>query len=571
MTNPLLLFLARPSTRRRGVRGPRERVRVPTEVPSTDAIFLVLRRMRTPLIVLVAILSISVLGLALIPGKDGTRLSPFDAFYFISYTATTIGFGEIVPFTATQRLWVTLSIYGTVVGWAYAIGTLLTLLQDAGFREAVATQRFRRRVLRMKEPFFVVAGYGRSGQAVVAQLDEAGRRVVVVETDRDSADKLACDQLQNDVPVLDADASLPGVMGLAGLGLPTCEGVIALTDDDTVNLAVVMTVDLLRPGLPVLARCHSRSYEERMHDFSAAAVINPSDRFGGYLVLAIQRPATFRLVAWLMSPAGALLQEPQERTRQGRWVVAAEGAFRDEIAHDLRRAGEEVEIVDPRDGYHDLAGARGLVAGSESDTLNLAIAEHARIVDPEIYVCVRQHATSRRVLVEALDVDSVFVPSELVAAEVLARVVTPTFWSCMEHLMTRPEEESEAVLARLVQACGRRAPHRELVVVDHREAPALTRWLRRGQPFAIRDLLRDPEDRDARLGAVVLVVERDGHQHLLPDTDFQLEVGDRVLLAGRAHALDGLTPTLLQETAVEYAATGREVPGTWVGRLLARR
>ena len=93
MTNPLLLFFARPSTRQHGVRRPRERVRVPTEVPSTDAIFLVLRRMRTPLVVLVAIFSISVFGLALIPGKDGQRISPFDAFYFISYTATTIGFG----------------------------------------------------------------------------------------------------------------------------------------------------------------------------------------------------------------------------------------------------------------------------------------------------------------------------------------------------------------------------------------------------------------------------------------------------------------------------------------------
>ena len=68
-------------------------------VPSTGAIFLVLRRMRVPFIVLILVFSISVLGLTLIPGEQpdgGTEpMSFFDAFYFMSYTATTIGFGEI--------------------------------------------------------------------------------------------------------------------------------------------------------------------------------------------------------------------------------------------------------------------------------------------------------------------------------------------------------------------------------------------------------------------------------------------------------------------------------------------
>ena len=59
----------------------------------------------------------------------------FDAFYVMSYTATTIGFGEIpYPFTYNQRMWVTISIYLTVIGWAYAIGSLLALLQDRAFR-----------------------------------------------------------------------------------------------------------------------------------------------------------------------------------------------------------------------------------------------------------------------------------------------------------------------------------------------------------------------------------------------------------------------------------------------------
>ena len=118
---------------------------------ASATIFLIMRRMRAPLIILIVIFSISVVGLALIPGVDPdgepARMSLFDAFYFMSYTATTIGFGELpYPFTTAQRLWVTFSIYLSVIGWAYAIGSLLTLLQDRAFRQALALQQFTRKV-----------------------------------------------------------------------------------------------------------------------------------------------------------------------------------------------------------------------------------------------------------------------------------------------------------------------------------------------------------------------------------------------------------------------------------------
>lgn len=58
--------------------------------------------MRAPIIVLIVIYAISVFGLTLVPGVDAEGkaappLSFFHAFYFISYTATTIGFGKFRP------------------------------------------------------------------------------------------------------------------------------------------------------------------------------------------------------------------------------------------------------------------------------------------------------------------------------------------------------------------------------------------------------------------------------------------------------------------------------------------
>ncbi len=64
-----------------------------------EVIFVILRRLRRPLIVLIIAYAISVWGLVLIPGldKEGNvvHLGFFHALYIVSYTATTIGFGEI--------------------------------------------------------------------------------------------------------------------------------------------------------------------------------------------------------------------------------------------------------------------------------------------------------------------------------------------------------------------------------------------------------------------------------------------------------------------------------------------
>src|SRR3954449_8399177 len=96
------------------------RVAATSAAQASATIFLILRRMRAPLIVLIVIFAVSVLGLTLIPGQDADgdpwRMGFFDAFYVMSYTASTIGFGEIpFPFTYGQRMWVTISIYLSVI------------------------------------------------------------------------------------------------------------------------------------------------------------------------------------------------------------------------------------------------------------------------------------------------------------------------------------------------------------------------------------------------------------------------------------------------------------------------
>ncbi|HET9875557.1 MAG TPA: NAD-binding protein, partial [Mycobacterium sp.] len=205
----------------------------------------------------------------LMPGIDAHgnpyRLTVFDAFYQMTITLTTVGYSEIPhAFSYPQRMWLSMSIYLVVLSWAYAIGVFFSLIHNTAFQDAIAAQRFRRQVRRMVEPFVIVAGYGHAGRAVGSELDKQGRRFVVIDKQEAKVQSVISEQLSFDVPAVEGDCAIPAMLGMAGLAHRDCEGVLALTDDDDANLAAVMTVSLLRPELPILARCTDHRVQARI-------------------------------------------------------------------------------------------------------------------------------------------------------------------------------------------------------------------------------------------------------------------------------------------------------------------
>jgi voltage-gated potassium channel len=558
---------------------------------ASATIFLIMRRMRAPLIVLIGIFAVTVLGLTLIPGQDADgrpwRMGFFDAFYVMSYTASTIGFGEIpYPFTYSQRMWVTISIYLTVIGWAYAIGSLLALLQDRAFRQALALQHFTRKVARLREPFLLIAGYGQTGQLLGHSIDALGRRFVVLDLSAERIDGLELDSYNADVPGLAADARDPGLLSVAGLDHPCCEAVVALTDDEEANLAVVMAAALLRPEVSVVARVTTRTLAERMQAFGNPSTVNPFDRFGDHLRLALKAPASYQLLTWLQSGPGGTLPTRGLPPRSGRWVVFGYGRLGRELTRDLRAEGLEVTVVEPRpdgapeaamivgDGSDpwvmaqaDLDRAVGFVAGTDNDTTNLSLVAAARRSNPSLFIGARQNRPASAPLFAAMDVDALLVPAEVIAHEVYAQLSTPLLWRFLREMPAHGDAWAAQLTDRLTSVCGTQLQALWKLRLTPEEAPALPAWLAGGNA-RLGQLLRNPEDRDEPLHAVALLVVRDGQATLAPDDDFVLAPGDELLLAGWAAARRALGTILFVDAVREYVVTGRRVPTSWIWRKL---
>ena len=259
-----------------------------------NIVFLILRRMRPPLLTLLMVYAIAVLGLTLIPGRDADgnvwQMSIFHAFYFVSYMATTIGFGEIPhAFTDAQRLWVSLSLYAAVIAWIYAFGTILALVQDRTFLEALAEYRFARRIRRMREPFHLVCGYGETGTALVRALTLRGQHAVVIDVDEIRTRMVQLQDLREYVPALHGDAAVTRHLQEAGLQHPACAAVVALTNDNEVNLKIAITAKLLNPGLKVICRADSHDVEANMASFGTDHIVDPSTPLPDTL-LSLSRP-----------------------------------------------------------------------------------------------------------------------------------------------------------------------------------------------------------------------------------------------------------------------------------------
>ena len=85
-----------------------------------------------------------------------------------------------------------------------------------------------------------------------------------------------------------------------------------------------------------------------MHAFGTPSVVNPFDRFGDHLRLALRAPASYQLLTWLEGGPGAEMPargRATEGTAAGCSVATA--ASVSELAADLRAEGLQVTVIEP--------------------------------------------------------------------------------------------------------------------------------------------------------------------------------------------------------------------------------
>ncbi|MEX0732278.1 MAG: NAD-binding protein [Aquisalimonadaceae bacterium] len=561
----------------------------------TSVIPLILRRMRAPLLVLISAYSVAVLGFTLIPGVDDAgnpwRMSFFHAFYVVSYTGSTIGFGEVpYAFSNAQRLWTMVSIYLTVVSWLYAVGTIISLVRDRAFRAALEESRLRHSVKHLQEPFNLICGYGDTGSLLVRAFTERNRRVVVLDPRPDRIDALSIRELPLHVPALLLDARNPENLVHAGLQSRWCMSLLAVTDDDRANLKVALTSKLLNPTLPVICRAETSEAEANMASFGTDHIINPNHRFADRLSMAIHTPDMHRIHAWLSGvPNLDLPEHPQPPL--GTWIICGYGRLGRAVHRALREGGIDTVIIDEEPDTNGcppgtvkgkgteaktleqagIAGATALLACTVDDADNLSIIMTARDIKPDIFLVARENRLANKPLYQAAAADIIVEPSYILTSSILSILNTPLLSEFLKLARREPVQCHTELVERIRAVADGKVPESWTIRISQNRAPAIAKALELGERIPLGSIVRDPGNRDQQLSCLPLVLSRNSDCTLLPDAETDLESGDRILFCGSARAFHRMQNNLQNLNALRYVHTGEVRPDGLLWRALARR
>jgi len=561
-----------------------------------DIVWLTMRRLRTPLIVMILAYFLSVVAMVLVPGVDQlgqpTRVTFLEAAYFVAILSTTIGFGEVPnPFTDAQRLLVFLIIFPNVVAWLYSIGTILGLFLDSEFKAVLRRARFARRVRGLGEPFYIVCGFGNSGSMIVRGLLNRGLQAVVLERSEDSVYRMILADEFSHVPALACDVTDRNNLELAGLHRASCQGVIATTNHDLANLTIAITSKLLRPHLPVFARSESEAVSDNLASFGTDHVVNPYAIFAERLFLALSSPIKYLVQDWLISVPGSALRELLEPPR-GRWIVCGAGRFGTRMVAQLERSGLPFTVVEtdpdrlepypggvlgrgteaPTLQEAGIADAVGIIAGTGDDIDNLSIVMTALALNPRLFVVARQELQVNEVLFDACGAKLVARRGLIVARRMLAVTTTPLLPVFLDHLIRQSDEFAERAAARLRAVLAGRSPSLWGVKLDDPLNVGVRTAHEAGIDLRLGHLSRNlRREEDEQLACVCLVLERGAERVFLPGDDYPLRGDDRLLYAGRGLARREMLRMLGDPVWLMNAATGEPWPRSAVWRLFGRR
>ena len=549
---------------------------------SNNTIWLIIRKMRIPFLVIIITFSISILGLTLIPGVDDQghpyKMTFFDAFYFVSYMASTIGFGE-APYTFTypQRLWVSACIYITVIGWFYGIGAIVALVQDKQLAREIAISRFRKKIKNIKEPFIIILGYNNITRDIINRLSKKHIRVVVIDKDESKIEELDLENFIPEVPSLTAEVSKPEVLKLAGIHKKNCEAVVSLFEDDAKNTKMALLCRLLNKNIKLVIKSTTESQIENLKNLGIDYIEDPFKFISKRFYLALTSPSLWVLEMWIF---GHILKvREREKIPKGLYVLCGYGRMGHAIGQALQKANIEYNYIDIKsstykkrknsaifgdmEDYQKLidAGIKdavGVIAATKDDLINLTIISTARKINPNIYTIARENSLDDLGIFKSARVNRIYILERILADFSYTYIAEPLTYRFVTLLHKQSEEWGANLVKKMKETLGDNPIHFE-ITINQDEAYALTNELKNGLEVKLGDLKRSREDYTKPLDIIVLLLKRgEGDIELLPDDNIVIKPGMRLLIAAKEESRVDFEYIVNNYYELYYVLTGKE-------------
>ncbi|MGZ7067050.1 MAG: 3H domain-containing protein [Methanobacterium sp.] len=217
------------------------------------------------------------------------HLDLVNSLYYTVITIATVGYGDISPITASQKLFTVTLVLGGVGLLAYVF-TLTISVVSMSVEEITSGSRMRRRLAATKN-HFVLCGYGRVGAAVFRELMKRNQMAIIIERDKKIVEKELWDE--PDVLAIPGDATDESILFDAGIN--RARGVIITTGDDVDNLFITLTAREIHPEIWIVVRASKRENIKRLYRSGADKVISPETSGGEDIYFAAVEPTIMKI------------------------------------------------------------------------------------------------------------------------------------------------------------------------------------------------------------------------------------------------------------------------------------
>jgi Trk K+ transport system NAD-binding subunit len=552
-----------------------------------SALWIVLHRMRTPLMVLIITYSIAIIGFLLIDGIDNNgniyHMSIFDAFYIVTYTATTIGFGELpFAFTYAQRIWMSMMVYATVMGWFYSIGTLIALLQDKLLLAQFAQMKFEKQIKNIKQKFLIVLGYNYISSEIIKKANKEGVRVIVLEKEKEKINALNLENYTPDVPCLVADVHDANALEKAGIKSKYCKAVVALFENDELNLRVALTTKLLNPNVKLAIKSTTKAHAEDLKNLGVDVVENPFEIIAELIEMALNNPNMKVLQRWIYGLN--TLTVDLKPLPKGKYIVCGFGRMGKILFKIFKNNNIDAVFIEPKKkklrgvnsktrskiiiGRADdkeiliLAGinkASTIIAGTANDTQNLSILTSARKLNKNIFTIARENEVEDLSVFNNAKIDVVFIPQRVLINKTINFLIAHYSNEFLDLVkLNKNKNLSTNIVHKLYKTIGENPKTFGLKITKEKSYAIYNYLVNKNKVVKLRIFLKSLVDKNKSNKIMPLLLLRDKQKILLPLWDVELKVNDKILFASDETAMDDALDIANNIYEFYYANTGIE-------------
>jgi len=238
---------------------------------------------------------------------EGAGVNPninefFDAIYWSIITISTVGFGDITPVTIQGKIATLFLVIGGMGVIAFFTSIVTTALSE---KLIVLKEEKVMGEANALDNFVIICGFGHMGKVLADEFTKIKQDFIII----DKNDETFKHSKTQNFLAIKADATDAELLKSIGIN-KGASTVVAITDDDATNLAIILTVRSQNANIRIISSANNQRAKEKLLIAGASEVILANEVTALVATEYIGQPVAFEAIDnILLNSEGAIIDE----------------------------------------------------------------------------------------------------------------------------------------------------------------------------------------------------------------------------------------------------------------------